>query len=111
MRKCKILLVFVVFGLTATISAQDNWEVLFNGKDLKNFNQLNGNAKYEIKNNELIGTSKLNTSNSFMATKKKYGDFILEFEVFVENGLNSGVQFRSISSPYMMKQETVGFIL
>tara|TARA_R110000744_G_scaffold173419_3_gene292128 strand:- start:9473 stop:10846 length:1374 start_codon:yes stop_codon:yes gene_type:complete len=109
MRKCKILLVFVVFGLTATISAQDNWEVLFNGKDLKNFNQLNGNAKYEIKNNELIGTSKLNTSNSFMATKKKYGDFILEFEVFVENGLNSGVQFRSISSPSIMKGRVHGY--
>ena len=109
MRKCKILLVFVVFGLTATISAQDNWEVLFNGKDLKNFNQLNGNAKYEIKNNELIGTSKLNTPNSFMATKKKYGDFILEFEVFVENGLNSGVQFRSISSPSIMKGRVHGY--
>lgn len=109
MRKCRILLVFVVFGLTTTISAQDNWEVLFNGKDLKNFEQLNGNAKYEIRNNELIGTSKLNTPNSFMATKKKYGDFILEFDVFVENGLNSGVQFRSISSPSIMKGRVHGY--
>jgi len=109
MKKCKLVLVFVVFGLTVTISAQDHWEVLFNGKDLQNFEQLNGNAKYEIKNNELIGTSKLNTPNSFMATKKKYDDFILEFDVFVENGLNSGVQFRSISSPSIMDGRVHGY--
>ncbi len=94
---------------TAFLSAQENWEILFNGKDLKNFEQLNGNAKYEIKNQELIGTSRLNTPNSFMATKKKYGDFILEFDVFVENGLNSGVQFRSLSSPDYMDGRVHGY--
>ncbi|MEH6769651.1 DUF1080 domain-containing protein [Maribacter arcticus] len=109
MRKRKILFVLVVFVLSATISAQDNWEVLFNGKDLKNFEQLNGGAKYEIKNNELIGTSKLGTPNSFMATKKKYGDFILEFDVFVENGLNSGVQFRSLSTPTFLDGRVHGY--
>ncbi|MEO9891751.1 DUF1080 domain-containing protein [Aurantibacter sp.] len=90
-------------------SAQDNWEMLFNGKDLKNFEQLNGNAPYKIENKELIGTSKMGTPNSFMATKKKYSDFILEFEVFVENGLNSGVQFRSISSPDIKKGRVHGY--
>lgn len=92
-----------------SLSAQDNWEILFNGKDLKNFEQLNGNAKYEIKNNELIGTSRVGTPNSFMATKKKYADFILEFDVLVENGLNSGVQFRSISSPDVMDGRVHGY--
>ncbi len=93
----------------ATLSAQENWEVLFNGKDLKNFKQLNGDAKYEIKNNELIGTSKMGTPNSFMATKNTYGDFILEFDVFVENGLNSGVQFRSLSTPDYMDGRVHGY--
>jgi hypothetical protein len=109
MKKCKLLFISAFCGVIATISAQDSWEVLFNGKDLKNFEQLNGNAAYEIKNNELIGTSKLNTPNSFMATKKKYGDFILEFEVFVENGLNSGVQFRSVSVPTIMNGRVHGY--
>jgi len=109
MKKCNLLFISAFFGLITTITAQDTWEVLFNGKDLKNFEQLNGNAEYEIKNNELIGTSKLNTPNSFMATKKKYGDFILEFEVFVENGLNSGVQFRSVSVPTVMKGRVHGY--
>ncbi len=104
-----MLFIFTLFLAIATISAQDNWEVLFDGKDLKNFEQLNGSAKYEIKNNELIGTSKLGTPNSFMATTEKYGDFILEFEVFLENGLNSGVQFRSISTPSIMNGRVHGY--
>ncbi len=103
----------VIVGLliisSFTLTAQDGWEVLFNGKDLKNFEQLNGDAKYEIKNQELIGTSKVGTPNSFMATKKKYADFILEFDVWVENGLNSGVQFRSISAPDIMDGRVHGY--
>ena len=93
---CLVLLLHFTFFFA---SAQDGWETLFNGKDFSNFEQLNGNAKYKIEKGEMIGTSRLNTPNSFMATKKAYGDFILEFDVFVENGLNSGVQFRSMSLP------------
>ena len=104
----KLQLVFTLF-IVCSISAQDNWEMLFNGKDLDNFEQLNGNASYEIKDGELVGTSKLNTPNSFMASKEKYADFILEFDVFVENGLNSGVQFRSISSPDIMDGRVHGY--
>lgn len=103
MIKTKTVFLIALMFSSAILCAQENWEVLFNGKDLKNFNQLNGDAKYEIKNNELIGTSKMGIPNSFMATKNTYGDFILEFDVFVENGLNSGVQFRSLStSDYMV---------
>ena len=99
MKKIKIEFLVLLFVSCFAVSAQDNWEVLFNGKDLSNFHQLNGDASYKILNHELIGTSKLGIPNSFMATKKTYGDFILEFDVFVENGLNSGVQFRSLSTP------------
>lgn len=109
MKRTKTLLFIAAILSISILSAQDNWEVLFNGKDLKNFEQLNGDAKYQIKNNELIGTSKMGTPNSFMATKKKYGDFILEFDVFVENGLNSGVQFRSLSTPEYMKGRVHGY--
>lgn len=109
MKKIKTLFFFSSLLMMATLSAQDNWDILFNGKDLKNFQQLNGDAEYDIKNNELIGTSKMGTPNSFMATKKEYGDFILEFEVWVENGLNSGVQFRSLSTPEYMDGRVHGY--
>lgn len=93
------VLCVIILALISSLSlqAQDGWEPLFNGKDFDNFQQLNGEATYKAENGEMVGISKLNTPNSFMATKKTYGDFILEFEVLVENGLNSGVQFRSES--------------
>lgn len=109
MKKTKTLFFMLTVCMTTMVSAQENWEVLFNGKDLKNFKQLNGDAKYEVKNGELVGTSKTGTPNSFMATKKEYGDFILEFEVWVENGLNSGVQFRSLSTPEVMDGRVHGY--
>ncbi|PCJ96507.1 MAG: hypothetical protein COA50_06925 [Flavobacteriaceae bacterium] len=109
MGKIKIQILIIIFMSCLSVSAQENWKKLFNGKDLSNFQQLNGDAQYEIKNQELIGTSKLGIPNSFMATKKTYGDFILEFEVFVENGLNSGVQFRSNSIPSYKKGRVHGY--
>jgi len=109
MKKTKTLFFTAMILSSIVVCAQDNWERLFNGKDLKNFAQLNGDAKYEIKNNELIGTSKMGIPNSFMATKNKYSDFILEFDVFVENGLNSGVQFRSLSTSEYMDGRVHGY--
>ena len=97
--KMKSQLLIITLITTITLSAQDGWQDLFNGKDFNNFEQLNGNANYEVRNGEMVGISKLNTPNSFLATKQKYDNFILEFEVLVENGLNSGVQFRSMSIP------------
>jgi hypothetical protein len=35
--------------------------------------------------------------NSFLATEKDYGDFILELELMVDSTMNSGIQFRSES--------------
>ncbi|MFK5974371.1 MAG: DUF1080 domain-containing protein [Flavobacteriaceae bacterium] len=109
MNKKTILTLTFALVLGFSVSAQDNWEILFNGKDLSNFEQLNGKAAYKVKNRELVGTSKMNTPNSFMATKKKYSDFILEFDVFVENGLNSGVQFRSLSTPNFKNGRVHGY--
>jgi len=109
MKKVKIKFLVLLLISCFSISAQENWEILFNGKDLSSFQQLNGDASYKVKNQELIGTSKLGIPNSFMATKKTYGDFILEFDVFVENGLNSGVQFRSLSTPDYMDRRVHGY--
>jgi len=75
------------------------WQPLFNGEDLSDFEILNGSAKYEIEDDCIVGISKMDEQNTFLATKKKYRDFILEFEVLVDTSLNSGVQFRSIADP------------
>jgi len=60
---------------------------------------MNGKARYTIQNGELVGTTVMGEPNSFLATEKEYGDFILEFEFNVDSTMNSGVQFRSLSTP------------
>ena len=90
------LLIFFAISCQ-NVTSQDPWQMLFNGQDLSNFQQLNGEAEYKVEDGMIVGISKMNTPNSFLATKENFGDFILEFEVLVDNGLNSGVQFRSLS--------------
>ncbi len=96
--KHAILTFSFFFILFFKLSSQDlKWKNLFNEKDLSSFKILNGRADFKIENGIIIGISKMNTPNTFLATKRKYDDFILEFEVYIEDGLNSGVQFRSNS--------------
>lgn len=78
---------------------QAGWEKLFNGKNLNNWRVLNGTAEFKIENGVIVGVSKINTPNTFLATKEEFGDFILEFEAKLDDGLNSGVQIRSLSKP------------
>jgi hypothetical protein len=73
------------------------WVSLFNGKDLEGWEQINGKAKYEAKDGTILGSSVPNSPNSFLCTKKHYGDFELEFDVKCDPRLNSGVQIRSES--------------
>jgi len=93
----KTVLLMLVFASSLLTFADTQWESLFNGKDLKGWTKLNGDADYKVEDGAIVGITKMNTPNTFLATKKMYGDFILEFEFKVEDGLNSGVQFRSNS--------------
>jgi len=89
-----LLLLSMVFS---PVFSQEKWEMLFNGKDFNGWTKIAGKAEYVIKDGAIIGTSKAGTPNTFLATNKNYGDFILELDYKIEDGLNSGVQFRSQS--------------
>jgi hypothetical protein len=99
MKRLLFLVVASLLVISGYAQNSGEWENLFNGKDLKGWKQLNGNAKFEAVNGEIVGTSVLNTPNSFLATEKDYGDFVLELEMFLESDVNSGIQFRSQSLP------------
>jgi hypothetical protein len=89
--------------------SKDGWVDLFNGKDLTGWKQLNGKAKYEIKDGAIVGTSVMDTPNSFLTTEKNYGDFIFECDVKVDNKLNSGIQIRSLSTPEYQNGRVHGY--
>ncbi|UCF13978.1 MAG: DUF1080 domain-containing protein [Phycisphaerales bacterium] len=107
-----ILLVFgmALFTLSSLSSAADeNWENLFDGKTLKGWIQRNGRAKYAVEEGMIVGTTVLNTPNSFLCTEKNYTDFILELEFLVEQGMNSGIQIRSHSWKHYEKGRVHGY--
>ena len=96
MRKGLFLILISLISLS--MSAQEaKWVELFNGKNLKGWTKINGTADYKVVDKTIVGISKMGTPNTFLITKKMYGDFILEFDFKVDDGLNSGVQFRSNS--------------
>ncbi len=94
----KKIVALALFSALALTSQAQQWEPLFNGKNLSGWQQLNGKAKYLVKDNTIVGQPVLGQPNSFLCTKKQYGDFILEFEFRVSDGINSGVQFRSAAT-------------
>jgi hypothetical protein len=95
--------------LTGSIFAAEPWTSLFDGKTLKGWEQKGGKAKYAVEDGQIIGTTVLNTSNSFLCTKQFYSDFILELEFKVDDALNSGVQIRSNSFPEYNNRQVHGY--
>lgn len=91
---------FLLVSVTAVLNAQDGgWRSLFNGENLDGWKRLNGEAEYRVEDGQIIGVSRMNTPNTFLATEELYSDFILEVDVKVDPLLNSGIQFRSNSMP------------
>ncbi len=88
-----------VFALAAALplcgAEKGKWVSLFDGKTLKGWAVHSGTGTYKAEHGVIVGTAVLGSPNTFLCTEREYGDFILEFEVLVDNELNSGVQVRS----------------
>jgi hypothetical protein len=95
----KLLLSLLFLIGAGTCVAQGAWVNLFNGKDLTGWKQLNGKAKYQVVNGEIVGTTVFKEPNSFLVTEQNYADFILELDFRLDADMNSGIQFRSESKP------------
>lgn len=93
------LLITLLFLASCSESKKDNspWIDLFDGKTLNGWNIKGGNATYKVEDGVIVGTSVLNTENTFLCSDKIYDDFILEIEYKVDPKLNSGIQIRSNS--------------
>jgi hypothetical protein len=90
----------LLFALQPGCEGQEKWIQLFDGKTLDGWTVHSGNAKYRVEDGAIVGQAVPNSPNSFLCTQREFSDFILEFEVFLENPeLNSGVQFRSLIAP------------
>ena len=71
-------------------SGQGDWVVLFDGKNLDNFDKV-GDANWRIED----GSAVADKGNGFLVTKASYGDFQLRAEFWVGPDANSGIFIRS----------------
>ena len=93
------LLLFCMLFQTSRAQTAE-WTSLFNGKDLSGWKRLAGKADYRVEDGAIVGRTVPHTPNSFLATDKEYGNFVLELEVKIEDTTsNSGIQFRSHYDP------------
>jgi len=88
-------------------AAGNKWENLFNGKDLAGWKRVNGTAAYTVVKGEIVGTTQVNTSNTFLATTQIFGNFILEADFKITEGANSGIKYFIQDEPG--RKNTVGF--
>ncbi len=95
----KYLFTFILLLPLGLMAQKSNWTNLFDGKTLKGWTQRGGKAKYFVEKGQIVGETVTDTPNSFLCTEKDYGDFVLELELLVDEKMNSGIQFRSLSKP------------
>lgn len=87
------LLLSCIVALSLNAQAEDGWQEWF--KDgLGDAQVVSGTATYKVENGTLIGTTVDGSPNTFLM-KGPFKDFELQFEVKVDDQLNSGVQVRS----------------
>ncbi|MCU0771071.1 MAG: DUF1080 domain-containing protein [Verrucomicrobia bacterium] len=84
-----------LLALSSPCLQAGDWTGLLNGTNLSGWTRRGGEATYTIEGDAMVGTSVLNTPNTFLCTDRIYGDFVLEYEFQVDPRLNSGVQIRS----------------
>ena len=91
------------FSATAVLAAAffnlqaqtpSDWQNWFADGTLNGGQIISGQATYKVENGVLTGTTVDGSPNTFLAIGP-FKDFELEFEVNVDNELNSGVQVRS----------------
>lgn len=85
-------------GAGEDVVAWSDWRPLDEGDPREAFQIHGGKATFKAQNGTITGTTAPNTPNTFLATKKLYGDFELELELKGDPELNSGVQIRSTTT-------------
>lgn len=88
-----------ICALLLTVATHAQWQNLFNGKDLTGWKTVGGTAKFYVQNGEIVAESVADSPNSFLITEKEYSNFVLEAQFKIDEGINSGIQFRSHLRP------------
>ena len=84
----------IIIILFLNIPLLEKSKSIFNGKNLDGW-KVYGTEKWYVEEGELVCESGPNREYGYLATEKKYKNFILELSFYQESDGNSGVFFRS----------------
>src|SRR4051812_34343485 len=94
MRRALCLALLPLALALTTARAGGDKGTLFNGKDLSTFEALP--EYWSVKDGAIVGSTPEGLKfNTFLCSKREYGDFELKFQVKMTKSGNSGVQIRS----------------
>lgn len=104
----------LIFSAAALVgssqAAESKWISLFDGKTLNGWKQVQGEAKYDVRDGAIVGiVTEGVPMNSFLVTEELFGDFIFEAEFKADAGINSGVQFRSAPPEGAPRKRVYGY--
>lgn len=94
-RRAAVPLILLLAGALAS-AGEARWISLFDGKTLKGWKKVDGEARVEVRDGAIVGIVTPGATNTYIATEDDtFGDFVFECEFKCDAGINSGIQFRS----------------
>ena len=113
MKKKYFIILCLLSSMTALAQTEKGkWKTLFNGKNLNGWTLTTRGklAAAWVENGEIVCHSVVNTpQHTFVRTKKKYANFILEGDCKLDGDLHTGFLFRLIDAPDTAKVSLLGY--
>ncbi len=98
----KLFITCFIILSTCHLEAQNSkgWKDLFNGENLNGWSVIGGQGKVEVEDNAIVLRQTANTKeHTFVHTKKKYKNFILEVDCKRDPRFFYGILFRAQKAP------------
>ena len=95
MRGYKLLFILLLISTWATGQEDNGWLPLFNGRNFEGWKQSGRENLFDIENGEIVASINEGVAFSYLVTDKTYSDFVLEFELLIDNELTGGIFFGS----------------
>lgn len=88
---------------------EPKWTSLFNGRNLDGWEVRDGTSTVLVDDGAMVAFHQGTTGHTYLATKKTFGDFVLELDVKIVGDLNSGILLRGVIDPNLHDGKAHGY--